>query len=191
MYLLKKFQSHINVEWCNKSKVIKYLFKYVTKGPDFAKVGFKRKRSAMGTDNLNNNEEINEIEDFLECRYLCDKEALWRLYSFDIHSKIPSVERLVVHLPNMNCVLFRKKARLSDVVDNEFLQRTTLTQWFKTNQQCPEARNLTYCSFPDEWRWEKDQRVWICRARQKNWSNLLRTSLRGRTLLSKNAPSVS
>jgi hypothetical protein len=169
MYFLKKFQSHINVEWCNKSKVIKYLFKYVTKGLDFANVGFKRKRGLINISETVNNEEIDEIEEYLECRYLCDKEALWRLYSFGIHSKTPSVERLAVHLPNMNCVLFKKQANLSDVVANEFLQRTTLTEWCKTNQKYPEAQNLTYCEFPNEWRWEKDHRIWIHRTRQKNW----------------------
>jgi hypothetical protein len=42
LFLLKKFQAHINVEFVNKSKLLKYLCKYVNKGPDKATIVFEK-----------------------------------------------------------------------------------------------------------------------------------------------------
>ena len=47
----KKFQAHINVKWCNKGIFIKYLFEYVTKGADCAKIYVKKLRNGEETAN--------------------------------------------------------------------------------------------------------------------------------------------
>ncbi|GKC92713.1 putative PIF1 DNA helicase/replication protein A1-like protein, partial [Tanacetum coccineum] len=83
--LLRRYQAHINVDRCNQVGSIKYLFKYINKGPD---------RVSATIDD----EEVDEIKDFLNCRYLSACEATWRIYGFEIHYRTPSVERLPFHL---------------------------------------------------------------------------------------------
>ncbi len=42
VYLLTKYDAHINIEVCNNIRVVKYLFKYVYKGHDHAIVEISR-----------------------------------------------------------------------------------------------------------------------------------------------------
>lgn len=161
MFLLKKYQAHINVEWCNKTTFIKYLFKYVTKGADCSKVYLERVKNAEDALYDAETRTVNEVKEYLDCRYICEQDACWRILGFDIHRHFPVVERMPVHLPNENFITSRSKAKMDKVLSAEFLRRTMLTQWFVVNQMYPHARDLTYIEFPSKWRWESDSRSWI------------------------------
>ncbi|KAM0832574.1 hypothetical protein ACQ4PT_064805 [Festuca glaucescens] len=161
MTLLKIFQAHLNVEWCNKTHVIKYLYKYVTKGPDFSKTLFERIKNTGDLED----DDIDEIEEYRTCRYICANDSFWRCYGFDIHSKHPSVERLVVHLLGKHVVRFRALANLPALVNNSLLQKTMLTEWFVANARHASARSLTYCDFPTRWSWVAESKKWVRRKR--------------------------
>jgi hypothetical protein len=51
--LVVKYQAHINVESVNRDGMHKYLFKYVTKGFDYARIGIQRGSSATSSSNDN------------------------------------------------------------------------------------------------------------------------------------------
>nr|GFB70739.1 putative PIF1 DNA helicase/replication protein A1-like protein [Tanacetum cinerariifolium] len=109
--LLRQYQAHINVEWCNQVGSIKYLFKYINKGPD---------RVSATVDG----EEIDEIKDFLNYRYLSACEAAWRIYGFEILYKTPSVERLSFHLKDEQHVIFDATESIDYGVDESSINET-------------------------------------------------------------------
>ena len=156
--LPKKYQAHINVEYVNKSGLLKYLCKYIHKGPDKAIVLFEHTQT-----NDQQPKDIDEIKEYLECRYICEQDAIWRLLGYDIHHHWPSVERLPVHLPLQNIVRLCKKAKLNAIAKDPKFQKTKLTEWFEANKQYPEARELTYCEFPQQWTWDDHNRKWTRR----------------------------
>ncbi|KAG2661478.1 hypothetical protein PVAP13_1KG506713 [Panicum virgatum] len=92
--LLKKYQAHINVEYVNKSKVLKYLCKYVNKGPEQAHIFFEQIKKGQDTPVNEQTKDIDEIKEYLDCRYICEQDALWRLLGYEIHYHWPPVERL-------------------------------------------------------------------------------------------------
>jgi len=104
--LLKKYQAHINVEWCNKTTFIKYLFKYVTKGADCSKAYLQRVQRGQQAPYDDGTQTINEVKEYLDCRYICEQDACWRMFGYDIHRHYPAVERMPIHLPNENFITF-------------------------------------------------------------------------------------
>ena len=166
MLLLKKYQAHINVEWCNKTTFIKYLFKYVTKGADCSKAYLQRVQRGQQAPYDDGTQTINEVKEYLDCRYICEQDACWRMFGYDIHRHYPAVERMPIHLPNENFITFSAQAKMDKLVSAEFLRRTMLTQWFVCNEIFPEARTLTYPEFPSKWIWDQRDRSWTKRKQQ-------------------------
>jgi hypothetical protein len=129
VYLLTKYDAHINVEVYNNIHVIKYLFKYVYKGHDRAPIEISRQSDNATEGNVI---KANEIKKYLDCRYVFALKATWCIFKFDMHERFPTIERLQYHLPNQQMVLFDD---VEEVVTQSAISRTMLTEWFKTNQE--------------------------------------------------------
>lgn len=164
MPLLKKYKAHINVEWCNTSKAIKYLFKYITKGVDKSTIVFQ---STSGGDVSGSSEtvEINEIENYQECRYLSACEGAWRTFAYDIHYQQPPVLKIRIHLEGEQPVIIDEDKDLEDVVNTVKVQDTMLTKWMETNAEDPSGRHLTLIEFPKHFVWDKTSKEWSRRQR--------------------------
>ncbi|XP_019153444.1 PREDICTED: uncharacterized protein LOC109149907 [Ipomoea nil] len=85
-HLLMKYKAHINMEWCNQSRSIKYLFKYVNKGNDRVTAEFYNSAVEESTGKV-----IDEIKMYYDCRYISPCEAAWRIFAFEIQFRNPSV----------------------------------------------------------------------------------------------------
>ena len=146
-YLLLKYRCHTNVEVINGYGIIKYLFKYLTKGHDRANVVIER----------------NEVKDYIDCRYLSAPECVWRLNKFPMHSKSHTVYRMHIHLENQHQVIFREGEEIRAV---ERVGTSKLLQWFLLNRRDAEARTMLYTEIGRNYVWQRN--TWIKRKRNQN-----------------------
>jgi hypothetical protein len=65
-------------------------------------------------------EDIDEVHEYIDCHYLSSHEAIF-LFEFDIHYRTPSVERLAVHIPLMNNIVYSANRPLVDIVEKTLL----------------------------------------------------------------------
>lgn len=163
--LCMRFYAHINVEYCEWSMLIKYLFKYISKGTDRIVSHVTRSIGDPGPSTSRRPLHIDEIRNFQDARYVGPHEACWRILGFAIHVRDPPVQILAVHLENMQRISFRRRQQLRQIVDSEHNKRTTLTEWFEYNRCNTDGRHLTYLDFPKEFTWHKDGEFWQRRRR--------------------------
>ncbi|XP_058726734.1 uncharacterized protein LOC131598120 [Vicia villosa] len=168
-YSLKKFQAHINIEWCNQGTSVKYLFKYINKGYD--------QITATVVDTTNDGSSLNgnldEIKQYLDCRYVSPSEACWRIFSFPIHGRSPAVERLYFHLEGDNCVYYTDYELIDEVLEKPSVKESMFTAWMEANKTYPEAKDLTYSKFLTRFVYDKRYRRWRPRKRGNTVGRLI------------------
>ncbi|XP_022040220.1 uncharacterized protein LOC110942764 [Helianthus annuus] len=167
--LCSRINAHINVEYCGWNMMIKYLFKYISKGVDRVRFAVRRSESYSPSISSDAPPIIDEIQNFLDGRFICPHEASWRILDFSLHERSPSVQVLAVHLENMQNVTFRERSRLQSVISNPSFGKTTLTEWFSNNDKESESDgfDLTYNDYPSRYRWELSAKVWIRRVQAR------------------------
>ena len=150
-FLSLKFDTHINVELVTSVVSVKYIYKYITKGPDRCIVTLKKGNISESS----NSEPIDEIENFLNSRYLGASECVWKILKFPIHYRSHSVVKLPCHLPGEQSVLFEEGE------ENRALERgepdTRLTAFFKKNIEDENARLFLYTEFPGQYNYGRGQ----------------------------------
>jgi len=153
-YLLLKFKCHINVEVCSTVKSIKYVYKYIHKGYDCATLEFSR--------NTENELVYDEIKNFLNGRYVGSSEAVWRIFSYEMHFQTHTVIRLDCHLPNQQTVFFKEGNEEHIVADPK---KTKLQAFFQLNVTDVNAREHLYTEIPHHYVWNDKEKKWLPRKR--------------------------
>ena len=147
-FFLLKNDCHINFEFVGSFHTVKYVYKYVHKGVD------------VSTVEIESNDQ-DEITRFVNARTIDPHDAVWRIFGYKVQDRFPAVYQLAIHLEGQQNVVFREGEEIA-AVENK--KETTLTAFFKFNQDEPEARTITYQDFPKyctfsagKWNWRKTQ----------------------------------
>ena len=96
------------------------------------------------------------MEQFQSGRYICSSEAVWRIFSFDIHERAPTITHLAIHLDNGQRVFFTEN-NANDIVNNP--RDTTLTAFFKLCADDEFAKTLTYDKIPGFYTWNQSTKT--------------------------------
>eukprot|EP00798_Chlamydomonas_sp_ICE-L_P027610 gene27610-7247_t len=155
-----------SVEHCATVRSVKYLYKYVYKGHDRAQVAFINKGpQGQIQDVAAIVAPRDEIAEYLDGRYVGACKAIWRLFSFHLHEQGPHVQRLAMHLDGQLPVTFEDTSNIDQVVASEPPQ-STLTAWFKLNQDDQSTRQHLYHDIPQHYVFNTKDKLWTKRQRQ-------------------------
>ncbi len=187
-YLTMRYECHMNVEVCSSIMAVKYLYKYVYNGHDHALAVVQPEVGALpvaapqavtgGADGNNVPAARDEVQNYLDGRYVSVREACHRLFAFDLHDMHPNVYHLAVHLPNEQTTYFPEGTTVGEAMMRN--NSTTLTKWCDFNQKAkseyavaatlarnnndpapplPAALTTLYLDYPEITVWSKSKKV--------------------------------
>ncbi|CAG9760350.1 unnamed protein product [Ceutorhynchus assimilis] len=134
-------------EFTIQDQTMKYLHKYLVKGFDSIRV------------EVDAGNELDEIQRYLNCRYVSSIEAAWRLFEFKMFDRSHSVTLLPVHLPGFRDVFYDEQADV-DEVQAALDKPSKLEAFFVLNAESPDARDLLYCQIPEYYIWNARGARW-------------------------------
>ena len=108
---------------------------------------------------------INFDFSYTNSRYVGPPEAIWRLFSYEIHNKSHTIVRLPVHLED-NQTLYFAPGRAEERLDDDNQRRTKLTEFFRLNTNSEVARQYLYHEIPLHYSWHQPSRTWSPRRHQ-------------------------
>jgi hypothetical protein len=126
----------------------------------------------------------DEVQNYLDGRYVSASEACHRLFAFDLHGMHPNVYRLIVHLPNEHTTYFLEGTTVGQAMMRN--NSTTLTRWYDFNRKAkfeyattttlacnnndptsplPATLTTLYPDYPEIAVWSKSKKAWHLRKR--------------------------
>jgi hypothetical protein len=132
-----------------------------------------------GVDGNNAPATRDEVQNYLDGRYVSASEAYHRLFAFDLHNMHPNVYRLAVHLPDEQTTYFPEGTTVGEAMMRN--NSTTLTGWcdFNRKAKCeyaavatlvrnsndpapplPATLTTLYPDYPEIIMWSKSKKAW-------------------------------
>ena len=153
-YLSARYKAHINVEICASIHAIKYISKYIYKGPD---------RTTLKLDS-----DVDEVNLYLQARYCGPTEGCWRIFEYRVHEEAPNVVRLAVHLPGQHSFTWKADDTAERREARREAAKSMLMAFFEWNRGlAADAPRWRYSEMPTYCVWLPKSRKWKIRERRR------------------------
>uniref|UniRef100_A0A8R1ETQ9 Uncharacterized protein n=1 Tax=Caenorhabditis japonica TaxID=281687 RepID=A0A8R1ETQ9_CAEJA len=122
-------------------------------------------------------ETVDEIKMYLDCRYICASEALHHIYRFPCQKKSDAIYRLSINFPDRQTVAYQP-GNEKTAAQNSAKRGATLTAFFSENKyfadqeqagkelkEIKDSRKLTYIEMTKSFTFDKTGGEWKTRKR--------------------------